>query len=81
MTIKYYEHTNECIKWENNHHPYCIFEDLDIVMSEGPGPNSQFIEAEVMGKSVNVGKWFKRDDGYWVFRITVSRASIKKDKL
>ena len=43
---------------------------LDIVFSEAPGPESDFVEVEnSSGESVRIGEWVKRPDGYWVLRI------------
>lgn len=52
-------------------------EYIDIVMSKGPGPDSEFIEVEDdEGASVKVGEWIAPgadpdmpDDRYWRFRI------------
>lgn len=42
---------------------------VDLVFS-GDGPHREFVEAEINGKGVNVGEWFKRDDGLQALRIT-----------
>ena len=42
---------------------------LELLFSEPPGPHSQFVEAEVGGRSVRCGAWVERD-GYWRLRIT-----------
>lgn len=36
-----------------------------MLMEEGPGPDSQFIEVETdAGQSVQAGEWIERTDGY-----------------
>lgn len=43
---------------------------LDFVVGNGPGPDCGLIEVENdEGKSVNVGEWFQRSDGFWVLRV------------
>lgn len=44
---------------------------VDIVFDKEPGPvPPSFIEADdSTGKSIRVGEWLKRSDGYWVLRI------------
>lgn len=49
-------------------------EVIDIVFDGPPGPESgRFIEVEdpATGASISIGKWIKRDDGYWVLRIPI----------
>ena len=46
-------------------------EAINIVF-DGPPDNEggRFVEVENdKGESINIGKWGKRDDGYWVLRI------------
>ena len=45
---------------------------LDIVFDGPPGPVSgRFVEVETTeGKSIRLGTWVQRPDGYWVLRIT-----------
>ena len=45
---------------------------VDIVFDEDPSPHSgRFIEVEDSHRrSVTAGTWVKRDDGYWVLRLT-----------
>jgi hypothetical protein len=44
-----------------------------IVMTDAPGPTGQFVEVEDQdGRSIRVGKWLQRDDGYWALRISHS---------
>jgi hypothetical protein len=44
---------------------------MDIVFQEVPGtPDLLFVEVEDGdGKSVKVGEWVKREDGFWALRI------------
>jgi hypothetical protein len=44
---------------------------IDIVFDGPPAHESgRFIEVEdPQGKSISVGEWINRDDGYWVLRI------------
>lgn len=45
---------------------------INIVLTEGPGPTSQFIEVETDdGRSVSVGTWSTGDQGYARLRITL----------
>jgi hypothetical protein len=42
---------------------------IDLVF-DGELPNAVLVEAEDgSGNSINVGDWFKREDGYWILRI------------
>jgi len=48
---------------------------IDIVFDGPPGVMpGRFVEVEntVTGKSVSLGEWIERADGYWVLRLTVS---------
>lgn len=47
---------------------------IDIVFDGPPGPNSgRFVEVEdEAGRSVDVGDWIERRDGYWALRIQIS---------
>lgn len=49
-------------------------EMLDIVFDGPPSHESgRFVEVENMdGKSVRVGRWIERDDGYWVLRMSAA---------
>jgi hypothetical protein len=51
-------------------------ESVDIVFTGPPGPEANaFVEVEdVNGKSITVGEWLRRDDGYWVLRISAALA-------
>ena len=45
---------------------------VDIVFDGPPGPESgRFVEVEnERGRSVDVGEWIHRPDGYWALRIS-----------
>ncbi len=46
--------------------------EIDIVFDGPPGPEGgRFVEVEDDSKSVSIGRWIRRDDGYWVLRISV----------
>lgn len=55
-------------------------ETIDIVFDGPPGPESgRFVEVEDLdGKSVGVGEWVKRHDGYWALRLAVDTASVRR---
>lgn len=36
-----------------------------IVLSEPPGPYSQFVEAECDGRGIKCGDWEKQENGFW----------------
>lgn len=43
---------------------------IEIVFDGPPGPEAgRFVEVERDGRSVSVGEWARRHDGYWVLRI------------
>ena len=44
---------------------------IDIVFDGPPCHESgRFVEVEDMGeRSITIGEWLQRDDGYWVLRI------------
>lgn len=44
---------------------------IDIVFDGPPGHESgRFVEVEdSTGKSIHVGEWIQREDGYWALRI------------
>ena len=44
---------------------------IDIVFDGPPGPEGpRFVEVEdANGKSIRVGEWVQRVDGYWALRI------------
>ena len=46
---------------------------IDIVFDGPPGPKAgRFVEVEdESGRSVDVGKWVERSDGYWALRIRI----------
>ena len=46
--------------------------EIDIVFDGPPGPEAgRFVEVEetLTGRSVAIGEWVNRDDGYWVLRL------------
>ena len=45
---------------------------INIVFDGPPGPEAgRFVEVETDdGRSINIGEWSNRPDGYWVLRIT-----------
>ena len=45
---------------------------VDIVFDGPPGPESgRFVEVEnERGRSVDIGEWVHRPDGYWALRIS-----------
>ena len=45
---------------------------IDIVFDGPPGPTGgTFVEVENDRQhSISIGKWFQRNEGYWVLRIT-----------
>lgn len=46
------------------------YEYVDIVFAAGPGPDAEFVEVEdPAGKSISLGEWILRKDGFWVLRI------------
>lgn len=47
------------------------YQILDIVFDGPPGPEAgRFVEVETQdGRSVSVGEWVERPDGYWALRI------------
>jgi len=50
---------------------------IDIVFDGPPSHESgRFVEVEdASGKSIKVGEWVEREDGYWVLRIPDPRTS------
>jgi hypothetical protein len=52
---------------------------IDVVFDGPPGPNSRrFVEVEdEAGKSVDVGDWVEREDGYWALRIQIPASSVE----
>ena len=47
---------------------------IDVVFDGPPGPNpGRFVEVEdEAGRSIDVGKWVERPDGYWALRIPIA---------
>jgi hypothetical protein len=52
---------------------------IQIVFDGPPGPDSgQFVEVEdEAGRSVDVGNWVERQDGYWALRIQIPISSLE----
>ena len=50
-----------------------MFKTVDIVFDGPPSHESgRFVEVEDMdGKSVNIGEWIERPDGYWCLRLEI----------
>lgn len=49
-----------------------LFKTIDVVFDGPPGHESgRFVEVEIDSKSVNVGEWVKRPDGFWALRLPV----------
>ena len=46
---------------------------IDVVFDGPPGPEpGRFIEVEdEAGRSIDVGEWVERRDGYWVLRLAI----------
>lgn len=43
---------------------------IDIVFDGPPGPQGgRFVEVERDGRSIRIGEWVEREDGYWALRI------------
>lgn len=53
--------------------PKTTFDYVDIVFTGPPGaepPFPVFVEVEdPKGRSIKLGEWLEREDGYWVLRI------------
>lgn len=47
--------------------------EVDVVFDGPPGPEAgRFVEVEDMtGKSISVGTWVEREDGFWALRIAI----------
>ena len=56
---------------------------IDIVFDASPGHVAgRFVEVEdPTGKSIRVGTWVERDDGYWVLRLTNWSGEAEIDRL
>ena len=52
---------------------------IDVIFDGPPGHNSgRFVEVEdEAGKSVDVGDWVEREDGYWALRIQIPTSSLE----
>jgi len=56
---------------------------VDIVFDGPPGPESgRFVEVEnERGRSVDIGEWVHRPDGYWALRISSDAlAKMERDR-
>jgi hypothetical protein len=43
---------------------------VDVVFDGPPGPRGgRFVEVEINGRSVSLGEWIERPDGYWALRL------------
>jgi hypothetical protein len=52
---------------------------VDILFDGPPGPEAgRFVEVERDGKSVRLGEWVERGDGYWALRVPVDGAALAK---
>jgi hypothetical protein len=47
---------------------------IDVLSDGPPGPdNGRFVEIENdVGRSISVGEWRRREDGYWALRLTLA---------
>ena len=47
---------------------------INIIFDDSPGPLAgRFVEVENQyGNSISIGEWVRRDDGYWVLKITAA---------
>jgi len=54
---------------------------VDIVFDGPPGPVAgRFVEVEdESGASINFGEWVRRDDGYWVLRVSAPIEHNKRE--
>lgn len=52
---------------------------IHVVFDGPPGPTSgRFVEVETPdGRSVNVGEWKRREDGYWVLVLNVLADDVR----
>jgi hypothetical protein len=53
---------------------------IDIVFDGPPGPEGpRFVEVEdEQGRSIKIGEWVQRDDGYWVLRIKREQLTVAR---
>lgn len=53
------------------------FEFIDVVFDGPPGPIAgRFVEVEdPSGKSIGVGEWIHRPDGFWALRLPYRRST------
>jgi hypothetical protein len=54
-----------------------LSKQIEVVFDGPPGRNAgRFVEVEdEAGRSVNVGQWVERPDGYWALRIQIAVAT------
>ena len=52
---------------------------IDVVFDGPPGPDAgRFVEVEDdAGRSVDVGEWIERHDGFWALRIQVPTSAVE----
>ena len=53
---------------------------IDVVFDGPPGPEpGRFVEVEdESGRSIDVGEWVERADGYWGLRFRISAAAMEQ---
>jgi hypothetical protein len=53
---------------------------IDIVFDGPPGPGGpRFVEVEdEQRRSIKIGEWVRRDDGYWVLRIKREQLTVAR---
>jgi hypothetical protein len=53
---------------------------IDIVFDGPPGPEGpRFVEVEdEQRRSIKIGEWVRRDDGYWVLRIKREQLTVAR---
>lgn len=53
--------------------------EVDIVFDGPPSHEAgRFVEVETMeGRSISVGEWVERPDGYWALRLFVAPESLR----
>jgi hypothetical protein len=53
-----------------------LIRQIDVVFDGPPGPESgRFVEVEdEAGRSIELGEWVERPDGYWALRLQVPTA-------
>lgn len=56
-------------------------EEIDIVFDGPPSAESgRFVEVEMAGiqRSISVGEWIERPDGFWALRLIVPTETIRR---